>query len=232
VKTRTAVLLSALSFLCATPAAYAQESTGPAATTPATDPNAVRRDLYDLALLRALQSVNLSEDQIKAMATVIQETLETDKARRAKDDDAMREIAAEVKKAREGAVGGEPIPTELETRFTDIQKAITARFGAAKRAAVEKVLAVLWPTLTDAQKTEMEKQSIAFYGGKRVPAAYRSKPKEAPREEVLKLAAGAFVENVLLEDRTVTLLKTLKPLKSASPDNAKGSEPAATPDKP
>lgn len=204
--------------------ASAQESPKPA-SPPATDPNAVRRDLYDLALLRSLQSVNLSDEQVKAMATIVKKTLESDKARRTKDDDAMREIAADVKKARDGALNGEPIPTEIETKFTEIQKAVVARFGAAKRESVEKILAVLWPTLTDAQKAEMDKQSIAFYGGKRVPATYRSKPKEAPREEVLKLAAGAFIENVLLEDRTAILLEFLKPLKSATTDGEKGSEP-------
>lgn len=200
--------------------ASAQDPT-PAAKPGATDPNAVRRDLYDLALLRSLQSVNPTEEQIKAMAKVVKGTLESDKARRAKDDDAMREIAADVKKARDGAIGGEPIPTAIETRFIEIQKTIVARIGTAKRESVEKILAVLWPTLTDAQKAEMDKQSIAFYGGKRVPAAYRSKPKEAPREDVLKLAAGAFIENVLLDDRMPTLLESLKPLKSGSAEGEK-----------
>lgn len=199
------------------------QETPKSATPSATDPNAVRRDLYDLALLRSLQSVNLTESQIKSMAKIVKETLESDKARRAKDDDAMREIAADVKKAREGAINGEPIPTEIETKYVEIQKAVIARVGSAKRESVEKILAELWPTLTDAQKTEMDKQSIAFYGGKRVPAAYRSKPKEAPREEVLKLAAGAFVENVLLDDRMPTLLESLKPLKAGTSENGSGS---------
>lgn len=206
--------------------AFAQQA-GTPAKPPATDPNAVRRDLYDLALLRSLQSVSLTQEQITAMAKVVKVTLETDKARRAKDDEAMREIAADVKKARDGAVDGEPIPPELEARFAEIQKAVIARIGTAKREAVEKILAILWPTLTEEQKSEMDKQSIAFYGGKRVPAAYRSKPKEAPREEVLKLSAGAFVENILLEDRTATLLESLKPLKTASDGESKGAGSAA-----
>lgn len=219
--TRTIALLTLIALALPGLTAFAQETPKPA-NSPATDPNAVRRDLYDLALLRSLQSVNLSEEQIKALAKVVKETLESDKARRAKDDDAMREIAADVKKAREGAMNGEPIPTEVETKFVEIQKAVIARVGTAKRESVEKILAILWPTLTDAQKSEMDKQSIAFYGGKRVPAAYRSKPKEAPREEVLKLAAGAFVENVLLDDRMPTLLESLKPLKSGG-DNGSGT---------
>ena len=184
---------------------------------PAADPQAVRRDLYDLALLRDLQVVNFDTDQIKVLQTVVKETLDADKARRKKDDDAMRDIAADVRKARDGAVAGEPIPVELVSRCAEIQKAVLARVGTAKREAVEKILAALYPMLTATQKTEMDKQSVLFYGGKRVPAAYRADPKKAPREEVLKLAAGAFVENVLLDDRMPTLLESLKPLKDPKP---------------
>lgn len=221
-KTITIAILCFLSAASVTPPAFAQDTSKPT-NPPAVDPNAVRRDLYDLALLRSLQSVNLSEDQIKAMAKVVKDILEADKARRAKDDDAMRGLAADVRKAREGALNGEPIPTEIETRFVEIQKAVNARIGTAKRDAVEKILSILWPTLTDAQKSEMDKQSVAFYGGKRVPAAYRSKPKEAPREEVLKLSAGAFVENVLLDDRMPTLLASLRPLKAPESGGSSGA---------
>jgi hypothetical protein len=228
VKIRTLALFALVAFAVPVMSAAATQETPKPATASATDPNAVRRDLYDLALLRSLQSVNLTETQIKAMAKIVKETLEADKARRAKDDDAMREIGADVKKARDGALSGEPIPTEIETKYVEIQKAVVARIGTAKRESVEKILAELWPTLTDAQKTEMDKQSIAFYGGKRVPAAYRSKPKEAPREEVLKLAAGAFVENVLLDDRMPTLLDSLKPLKPATSESGSGSGTPST----
>ncbi|MBC7808977.1 MAG: hypothetical protein H7145_22820 [Akkermansiaceae bacterium] len=230
-KTRTAALFCLAAIALPAITAFAQE-TPKATTAPTVDPNAVRRDLYDLVLLRSLQNVNLSEEQIIAMAKAVKEILDADKARRTKDDDAMREIAAEVKKARDGAVNGEPIPTEIETKFVEIQKTIVARVGSAKRESVEKILGVLWPTLTDAQKAEMDKQSIALYGGKRVPAAYRSKPKDAPREEVLKLAAGAFVENFLLDDRMPTLLASLKPLKTITkesgntgPDSGASSKP-------
>ncbi len=202
------------------------------ATVPATDANAVRRDVYDLILLRSLQSVNLGADQIQAMAKVVKETLAADKARRDKDDAAMREIADDMKTARDGALAGKPIPAAAETQFADRQKAAMARIGTAKRDAVEKILGVLWPTLTDAQKAEMEKQSIATYGSRRIPARYRADPRKAPREEVLKLAAGAFVENILLDDRMPVLLETLKPLKTASEKEGAGGGSTATAPKP
>ncbi|MBC8143012.1 MAG: hypothetical protein H7Y38_16430 [Armatimonadetes bacterium] len=207
--------------------AWAQEKTAPPAPATAppavtVDANAVRRNLYDLALLRALQAVNFDAAQIKSLQTVVKETLETDKERRKKDDDAMREIATDVEKAHTGALAGEPIPPEVETKYIEKQKAVLARIGAAKREYVENILAVLYPTLTASQKTEMEKQSLAFYGTKRIPAKYRDKPETAPRDAVLQLAAGAFVENVLLDDRMPALLASLKPLKASG-------EPAAKP---
>lgn len=191
-------------------------SSAPAADPKSTvDPNTVRRNLYDLGLLRALQTVDFDAAQIKALQALVKETLDADKERRKKDDDAMREIAEVVQKAHTGALAGELIPSQVESDYAEKQKAVLARLGTAKREAIEKILGVLYPTLIASQKNAMEKLSEEFYGTKRIPAKYRDDPKKAPREAVQQLAAGAFVENILLDDRMPTLLATLKPLKIA-----------------
>jgi hypothetical protein len=210
---RASFLALSAALLCCPFVAHAQDAKPPKAA-PAADPNLVRQQLYDLALLHALQDVNLTEDQLKTILPIVKEIAESDKDRRQKDDDAIREIAADVAKARTEAVAGTLIPKELEDRVVEVQKTIVARAATARRAAIEKILADFWPILTETQKTAMEVQSRAFYGGRRVPAPYRSNPTKAPKAEVQKLAVGAFVENVLLDDRCLPLLESLKPLKT------------------
>lgn len=197
---------------------------------PAADPNAIRKDIYDLALLHAIQGISLSQKQIDTVMPVLKEIFEADQARKQKDDDAVRELADDVKKARAEALEGTTIPKELEARVVEVKKGVAARALAAINEAVGKVLTVLWPTLTDSQKTEMEAQSREYYGGRRVPAAYQKNPAKAPKEEVQKLAAGAFVENVLLDERTPALLGLIKPAKNEETKEGNISpEPAAKP---
>jgi len=209
----TAVAL--FSTFCCPPVSARQEGAKPAGATAPPQGDAVQRavfvDIYELNLLQSLVPLKLTQTQKDRILVALKEVLEADKERRAKDTEALKEIAPEVAKAKAAALEGTTVSAETKARIEDMSKAADARLLQARRAAVGKLLPVLRGILTEAQKEEIDAQSVAFFGGKRVPAKYRDKPNDAPRAEVIDLSLTAYIERVLLDDATIGLLTRLKP---------------------
>ncbi len=202
---RTVFLLSAL--LIALPA-LAQG--GETKTTPLTGVPKVREQIDDLSLLKSLIPLKLTTEQIEALVVPMRAASTAATALQKQADEAVAALAPDVNKAYTGALAGTPIPESLEKKVADGNKAAADRYQAARRKAVSEILAVAKLQFTPSQKEEIEKQCIAFYGGKRVPARYKEDPSKAPRQEVADLAVQGYIEQILLFDRTLTLLEKMR----------------------
>ena len=171
---------------------------------------AVRTQIDDLGLLKALTPLKLTPSQIAALLPPMKAASKAAEGLRKADDTAVLSLAADVSAAFATALKNEPISPELEKKIAAENKAAADRLIAARKKAVGEILSVAKEQLTTEQKTEIEKQCIAFYGGKRVPKAYADKPDKAPRDIVLDLAVQGFIEQIFLLDRTITLLEKIR----------------------
>jgi len=200
----------------AAPDAAARQQDPPAKpAAPSVDRKAVLTEVYELGLLQSIVPLKLTAAQRDQVLTALKEIAETDRERRAKDDAALQAIAPEVTRARAAALEGTPVSAEMKAKLEEVGKASDARAAQGRRAAVATLLPLLRDSLSDAQKDEVDRQSVAFFGGKRVPAKYKANPNEAPRAEVLDLSMTAFIERVLLDDAAIGLLSMLKPVGGA-----------------
>ena len=217
-----------LIFTCPLPAARAQTPPPPA------DVQKILLDIDDLGLLKALVPLRLTNEQIDKLLVPMKEVVEGNPARRKVDHDALRAIAADLAKARADALAGEPVPPEIENKVTSVLSAASSRFTKNKQDAVVKVQTVAWDVFTPEQKDEIERQVGKWMGGKRlVPREYRNDPKKAPKDAVQGLAVQAFVESVLIGDRSAEILPLLKTGKAdaAKPETKtdKDTKPADKP---
>jgi hypothetical protein len=169
----------------------------------------VREQMDDLNLLKSLLPLKLTGPQIEALLPPMREASKAAIGLQKQADEATLALGEEVARTHEGAVGGKPIPESLEKKIAEAARAAAERYQAARRKAVGEILAVAKEKLTKTQKEEIEKQCIAFYGGKRVPKQYAENPEKAPRDVVLDLAVQGYIEQVLLFDRTLTLLEKM-----------------------
>ncbi|MGC4044258.1 MAG: hypothetical protein QM758_10705 [Armatimonas sp.] len=204
---RTIFLLSAL--LIALPALAQDEGAKQPPASPAAVSKA-REQIDDLGLLKALIPLKLTSAQIEAILVPMRAASATAVKLQKQSDDAVAALAPDVAKAYQDAIAGKPVPEALEKKVADGTKAASERYLAARRKAVSEILAVAKEKLTETQKKEAERQCIAFYGGKRVPAQYKENPDKAPRDVVLDLAVQGYIEQVLLFDRTMTLLEKMR----------------------
>lgn len=216
----------------AAPAAPAPPATAATAGAGAADPQTVLAHINDLGLLKALQPLRLTEDQITKLLAVMRAVAETGRARAKQEEAVVRAFAADVARAHADALAGAEIPVELEKRVETAGKEATERQRQAKNAAVGRILAVAKAVLTPAQRDQIEAQSRKAFGGRIVPREYRDNPSKAPREAVLDLATGAFIDRVLLNDRAIEVLSRMKPAPvtpTATPGATPPAAPAATP---
>ena len=170
----------------------------------------VREQIDDLGLLKSLVPLQLTPAQIEALLPPMRAASTAAVALRKQSDEAVLALADEVAKAYALAIAGKPLPESLEKKTTEAGRAANERFLAARRKAVGEILAVAKVKLTETQKKEIERQCIAFYGGKRVPALYKENPDKAPREVVLDLALQGYIEQNFLFDRSVYLLEKMR----------------------
>jgi hypothetical protein len=126
------------------------------------------------------------------------------------DDEDLVRVGPDVAKARAEALTGASVPEGIEKRVAEMQRLAASRRLETTRKTVKEILEPLRDILTDTQKTEIEKLSEKFYGGKRVPKEYVKDPSKAPKEVIQDLAISAYIEQVLLFDRALTLLELLK----------------------
>jgi hypothetical protein len=170
----------------------------------------VREQIDDLGLLKSLVPLQLTSPQIEALLVPMRAASTAATALQKQADEAVLALAAEVSKARDSGLANKPLPEALEKKIAEGAQAAAERYQAARRKAVGQILAVAKEKLTEPQKKEIEKQCIAFYGGKRVPSQYRENPDKAPREAVLDLAVQGYIEQTLLFDRTISLLEKMR----------------------
>lgn len=218
--------------------AYAQ-NTPPPATSPAgsaktetLDKQKILATLYDLNLLSSLVPVKWTAAQKEKVVTSLKEIWATDAERRKKDEEVLFGLGPEAREARSAALAGTPLSEELTATIAEAVKSGEARAVQAKRQAVGKLLPLLKENLTSSQKDEIERQIVAFYGGRRIPPEYKKDPTKAPKEAVQDLALIAYIERVLLDDATLPLLEKLKPVGEDAPKSeevTKSAAPTKTP---
>jgi hypothetical protein len=206
-------------------AAHAQT---PNSTLPPPDVQKTLDHIGDLDILKALNPLKLTAEQIEKIVEVLKSVAATGETKRKEDNETFRALAAEVAKARESALQGGEITTELEQKvikaFGDVEK----RFTDTKKEAVNRVYGVTRPLLTDAQKEEIDRQVVKLLGGKRlIPREYQKDPKKAPKEVLQDMSLAYFIERILLFDRTRDLLTKIKPAEAVGTSGATAS-PADT----
>lgn len=181
-------------------------------TPPTPAPHAVRaRDARaDLLLLQALVPLKLTAEQIERLLPPMR-TAQTEYVRLVRqEEDGLKPLEPELVKARDEAIGGKLPGGDLEKKVLEADKASLGRAAEARKKATLDLLAVLLDALTAEQKAEIERQSEKVFGGKRVPREFAANPSKAPRDQVQALALSAYIERVLLIDRTIPLLEKLK----------------------
>lgn len=202
------ILLASLALLGGALPAFAQDSPKP--TAPPATVASVRSQIDDLALLKALVPLKLTAAQIDALLPPLRAASLAAAALKKTDDAAVLALAGEVEGAFKIALKNEPISDTLEKKILAENKASLDRLAAARKKATGEILEIAKETLTVEQKTEIERQCVAFYGGKRVPKSFADKPEKAPRDIVLDLAVQGFIEQVFLFDRSLALLEKMR----------------------
>ncbi len=171
---------------------------------------AVQEQIADLVLLQSLSPLKLTAEQIEKLLPALKKARTRAVELNRQDDEALARISPEVTKAREQALRGESLPETIEKTVGEVQRLAASRRLEATRKTVQEILEPFRELLTASQKSEIEKQSETLFGGKRVPKEYAKEPSKAPKEVVQDLALSAFIERVLLFDRSLTLLEKLK----------------------
>ncbi len=179
---------------------------------PPTTPTAaqLREQIDDLGLLKSLLPLQLTAPQIEALLPPMRTASAAAASLKKQSDETVLGLESEITKAYAAALSGKPLPESLEKKTTEAAKATAERFVAARRKATDDIFVVAKMQLTETQKKEVEKQCIAFYGGKRVPAQYKENPDKAPREVVLDLALKGYIEQMFLLDRVLFLLEKMR----------------------
>lgn len=201
------------------PVVPAPQPVAPPPTPPSASVSALL-DISDLGLLRALLPLKLTAEQIVTIRETVAKVQKSGDARRKADDETFRPLLADLAKARADALqdGTDP-PADLEMRVTVAGKEIETRLETARKQALADHLTVLRAVLTPAQKAVIETQSETFYGGKRVPPQFKSKPADAPKEIVQDLAMLFYIERVLLHERIDIVLGKMRPAAPPPPDS-------------
>jgi hypothetical protein len=212
--------LAALTLLVAPPTVAHDPPAAPAIAIPA-DVQTILSHIGDLNILKVLVPLHLTAGEIEKLLVPMRAIAAEGEAKRKQDYEALRSLADDVKKARSDALNGDAVPGEVEQKVIKASNASEDRYAAAKKDAIARIVAVAKETLTPAQKDQVEAQVTQMLGGRRlVPREYRDRPSQAPKEVVQDLALSAFVERVLILDRTAELLSEMK---SAAPSEAAAS---------
>jgi len=176
-------------------------------------PEAVRaRDaIADIVLLQSLVPLKLRARQIDRLLPKMKAAQEEAIRQLKLDDDALKTVEPFLSKLRSNAVAGTLPSADDEKKVADTNAEMEKRFAEARRKAVADLVAESIAVLDETQKSEVQRQSDALFGGKRVPKKYAANPSKAPRNEVEALALAAYVERVLLIDRTIPLIESMRP---------------------
>lgn len=179
---------------------------------------AVQEHIADLSLLQSLTPLKLTAPQIEKLLPILKKARERAVELNRQDDEALAALTGEVAKARAQAIAEGTFPETIEKRIGETQRLSASRRLETTRKTVAEVLESLREILTPTQKDEIEQQSEKYFGGKRVPKEYGKEPSKAPKSVVQDLAISAYIERVLLFDRSITLLELIKAAASKSPN--------------
>lgn len=184
---------------------------------PTASPEAIRaRDaVADIVLLQSLIPLKLTAEQIDRLLPTMKAAQEDYLKLVRRDDDALKALEPTLTRMRAEAIEGKLPSAEDEKKITDANKAAEARAAEARKKATLDLLAQTLAVFNDDQKAEVQRQSDALYGGKRVPRAFVNNPSKAPKDQVEALALSAYIERVLLIDRTIALLEKMRAAASA-----------------
>ena len=127
-----------------------------------------------------------------------------------RDDDALKALEPTIVKMRDAAIQGKLPSAEDEKRVADANQAADTRAAEARKKATLDLLAETIASFTADQKAEVQRQSDALFGGKRVPRAFVNNPSKAPKDQVEALALSAYIERVLLIDRAIPLMEKMR----------------------
>jgi hypothetical protein len=175
------------------------------------DVQKVLTQIGDLNLLKIIAPLQLTPDQIDKLLVPMHAIAAEGEAKRKMDYEALRALADDVAKARTEALTGAAVPDEVDRKVVKASGASEDRYNAAKKDAIARIFAVAKESLTPTQKDQVEAQVTQMLGGRRlIPREYRDRPSQAPKEAVRDLALSAFVERVLILDRTAVLLSEMK----------------------
>jgi hypothetical protein len=202
------VLLLALCMLAPQQAGSSPQP--PAPTNSLKKALAVQEQIADLSLLQSLAPLKLTAEQANKILPVLKKARERAVELNRQDDEALIQLGPEVAKARTQAITESIVPDTIEKRVGETQRLAASRRLEATRKTVAELQEFLRDVFTPVQKDEIEKQSEKFFGGKRVPKEFAKDPNKAPKNVVQDLALAAYIERVLLFDRTIPLLELIK----------------------
>jgi len=176
-------------------------------------PEAVKaRDaIADIVLLQSIVPLKLRASQIDRLLPKMKAAQEEWVRQLKLDDDALRAVEPVVSKLRASAIAGTLPSADDEKRMSDTNAEREKRTVQVFRKAVADLVAETIAVFDETQKNEVQRQSDAQFGAKRVPKKYAANPSKAPRNEVEALALAAYVERVLLIDRTIPLFEAIRP---------------------
>lgn len=179
---------------------------------PVASPEAVRaRDaVADLILLQSIVPLKLTAAQIDRLLPKLKAAQTEYLALVRRDDAALKALEPTIVKMRDEAIGGKLPSADDEKKIADANKAAETRAAEARKKAVLEVLAETIAAFDEDQKAEVQRQSDALFGGKRVPRAFANNPSKAPKDQVEALALTAYIERVLLIDRTIAILEKMR----------------------
>ena len=182
------------------------------ADVPKLDPVAQKAllDIADLNLLKLLQPIKLTERQIDKLLVPMREASQAAVKLDKEDSDALKNLAPTITKAREGMLAGKGIGKETQEQMDDMVDESAARRAKARKAATDAIFKVFRNELSIEQSAEVDRMAEKLLGFKPVPKQYAANPAKAPKEMVSEILQRAYIDQVMLFDKTITLFEGMK----------------------
>jgi hypothetical protein len=168
------------------------------------------QEIADLSMLKLLQPIKFTVRQIDKLLVPMRDASQAAVKLDKEDADALKEIAPLISKAREGMLAGKGMPPETADKINEMYAASDVRRLAARKKAGDAIVTVFKNELSIEQTAEVDKVAEKLLGYKPVPKEYADKPAKAPKEMVSNILARAFIDQVMLFDKTIVLLEAMK----------------------
>lgn len=197
-----------------------------AATALPADVQKINDQIDDLNILAGLGPLKLTADQIDKLLPTIKAISQEGEAKKKKDYDIVRGLAADVAKVRADMIAGKPLDTDLATKLEKINADLGSRYASAHQDAIQRVADAMKDALTPEQNDKIQDNYVRQNKGRiTVPSNLRNSP-EKTKTYIRTQAMQWFAERFLLTERTIPLLEALKSASAATPETA-AAPPAA-----